>query len=63
MTAVVKWPGRKVTLDVSATVVNGLFLQFEREFDDTIDFIEMLRHLSRDEEELFKIPGIEVGRG
>jgi hypothetical protein len=62
MAAVVKWPKRKVTLDVSTTIGNALFLQFEREFDGATDFVEILRYLSRDEEELFRILGIEVDR-
>lgn len=62
MAAVVRWPKRKVTLDASATISNALFLQFEREFDATADFLEILRYLSQDEDELFKILGIEVDR-
>jgi hypothetical protein len=62
MAAVVTWPKRKVTLDASTTVGNALLLQFEREFDGATDFVEILRYLSLDEEELFRILDIEVGR-
>jgi hypothetical protein len=62
MATVVRWPQRTVTLDASATVPNALFLQFERAFDGTADFLEILRYLSHDEEEVFKILGIAVDR-
>jgi hypothetical protein len=62
MAAAVAWPKRKVTLDVSTTVENALLLQFEREFDGATGFVEILRYLSLDEEELFRILDIELDR-
>lgn len=60
MASVVKWPKRRVTLDASPTVANAFLLQFEREFDGATDFFEILRYLSRDEEELFQILDIKA---
>jgi hypothetical protein len=62
MAAAVTWPKRKVTLDVSTTIENALLLQFEREFDGATDLVEILRYLSLDEEQLFRLLDIEVDR-
>jgi hypothetical protein len=63
MATVVKWGKRKVTLDGSAAIANGLFLKFEREFESASTYEEMAHQLRRDEEELFRILGVEEDRG
>ena len=63
LASVVKWERRKVTIDGSGVIANGVFLRFEREFPlagATHD--EMAVRLRQDEEELFRILGVEEER-
>jgi hypothetical protein len=62
MAAVAKWGKRRVTLDGSAALVNALFLKFEREFEGTASYQEMAQQLRKDEEELFRMLGVEEDR-
>jgi hypothetical protein len=59
MAAVVRWENRRVTLDGSGSLANGLFLKLEREFASTMAYSEMAEQLMRDEQELFAVLGIE----
>jgi len=59
MAIIVRWDQRRVTLDGSGSLANGLFLKLEREFHSTISYNEMAQQLKKDEEELFAIMGIE----
>src|SRR5262249_35639766 len=36
MASVVKWDGRKVTVDGSGVIANGVFLRFDRDFDAAV---------------------------
>jgi len=63
MAAVAKWGKRKVTIDGSGAVANGVFLRFEREFERSSTHEEMAHQLWNDERELFKILGVEEDRG
>ncbi|MEO6801773.1 MAG: hypothetical protein ABI197_00865 [Granulicella sp.] len=57
--SVVKWEKRRITIDGSGQLANGVFLKFEREFEGSISFNEMALRLKADEDELFDILGIE----
>jgi hypothetical protein len=62
MAAVAKWDKRRVTLDGSGVLANGLFLKLEREFDGKAGYEDMAQQLRNDEEELFRILGVEEDR-
>lgn len=55
MAIVVKWEGRKITIDGSGSLANGIFLRFEREFDGSVGFEEIARRLRADEDQIFAI--------
>lgn len=63
MATVAKWAHRKVTIDGSGVVANAVFLRFEREFPSTAAYDEIVGQLRKDEEDLFKILGVEEVRG
>jgi len=63
MAAVAKWGKRKVTIDGSGALANGVFLRFEREFESTITYREMAHQLRKDEEELFRVLGVQEDLG
>ncbi len=63
MATVAKWDNRKVTIDGSGVLANGLFLRLERDFEAGATYDEIANQLRRDEEELFTILGIEEDRG
>lgn len=57
--AVIKWEKRRVTVDGSAHLANGLFIRIEREFDGTANFVEVAQQLKRDEDQVFALIGVE----
>lgn len=59
MATVLRWPKHRITLDGSAAVANGIFIQTEREFDANVMFDEMKNTVFDDETKLFKILGVE----
>jgi len=63
MAAVVKWGKRKITLDGSGAIANAVFLKFEREFESTDALEDIARQLRLDEEQLFRILGVEEAQG
>jgi hypothetical protein len=63
MATVAKWENRKVTIDGSGALANGLFLKLERDFDASTTYDEIAHQLRHDEEELFNILGVEEDRG
>jgi hypothetical protein len=63
MATVAKWVHRKVTIDGSAIIANAVFLRFEREFPSAATYDEIAGQLRKDEEQLFKILGVEEDRG
>ncbi len=63
MASVAKWENRKVTIDGSGALANGLFLRLERDFEAGATYEEIASQLRRDEAELFTIIGIEEDRG
>jgi hypothetical protein len=62
MAAVIQWENRKLTLDGSGHVANGIFLRFEREFEGAVRFEEIARQLRMDEEDIFAVLGVEEER-
>jgi hypothetical protein len=56
---VVRWKTRKVTLDGSAAIANGVYLKLEREFEPNASLEEMSKQLKSDEEAVFQMMGIE----
>jgi hypothetical protein len=63
MAVVAKWANRKVTIDGSGSLVNGLFLKFERDFAASSPYTEIASQLKSDEEQLFRLLGVEEARG
>jgi hypothetical protein len=63
MAAVAKWAHHKVTIDGSGVLANAIFLRFEREFPSAATYDEIAAQLRKDEEDLFKILGVEEDRG
>lgn len=59
MATVLKWNKRKITIDQSGHVANGIFLRFEREFEGTTSYEEIAVTLKADEEALFEMLGVE----
>jgi len=41
MAYVIRWKGRRITLDGSAALANGVFLHLERDFDAAVPFEEI----------------------
>jgi hypothetical protein len=59
MAIVVKWEKRKVTIDGSGSLANGIFLRFEREFDGAVGYGEMALQLKADEDQIFAMLGVK----
>lgn len=59
MATIIKWDKRKLTLDGSGQLANGIFLRFEREFDGDTSYEEMARRLRADETEVFQTLDIQ----
>ena len=55
MAVVARWPGRRITLDGSAQLANGIFAQMEREFGADITLDQIKQNLFDDEVNLFKL--------
>lgn len=59
MAYVVRWKGRRITLDGSATLANGVFAHLERDFEPTSSLVDMKEALFNDEVSLLKLLGVE----
>jgi hypothetical protein len=57
--SVVKWDKRRVTLDGSSQLANGLFIRLEREFENSSTYEQMVTQLRADENELFGLLDIQ----
>lgn len=62
MAAVMKWDQRRVTIDGSAQIANGLFLRFEREFDGNATYSNIAAKLKEDEDQLFELLDVREDR-
>lgn len=63
MATVAKWAHRKVTIDGSGVLANAVFLRLEREFPSDAAYDAIARQLRKDQEDLFKVLGVEEDRG
>ena len=59
MAYVVRWKGRRITLDGSAALANGVFAQLEREFEPTVSLEDIKAIIFNDELNLFKLLNVE----
>ena len=57
---VVKWEDRKVTIDGSGSLANGLFIRYERDFPADTSYQQIADRLLIDEEQIFAMLGIEA---
>jgi hypothetical protein len=56
---VLRWEGRRVTIDGSAQLANAVFLRFERDFPGTSAIPDMAQEMLADERTLYSIIGVE----
>ena len=61
--AVAKWRNRKITIDGSGAIANGIFLSLERDFTGSTTYSEIVQQLQKDEVDLFEILRVERERG
>ena len=59
MAIVVKWEKRRMTIDGSGSLANGIFLRFEREFDGSVGYEEIASQLKVDEEQILAMLGVQ----
>ena len=62
MATVAKWAHRKVTIDGSGVIANAVFLRFERDFPNIATYGEIAEQLRKDQEDLFRMLGVEEDR-
>jgi hypothetical protein len=62
MASILKWEKRKVIIDGSGQIANGLFLRFEREFDGATTYQQIAEQLREDEESLFGVLDVKEDR-
>ena len=62
LAAVGKWNNRRVTVDGSAAIANGVFLRLERDFPVTTSYEEISQQLRNDQMNLFAVLGVEEDR-
>ncbi len=60
--AVIKWDMRRITVDGSGHLANGLFVRLERDFEGTATLEEIASQLKADEDQIFELIGIEEDR-
>jgi hypothetical protein len=59
MAYVVRWKGRRVTLDGSAAIANAVFLHMERDFEPSVSFEDMKTTIFNDETAMLKLLNVE----
>lgn len=59
MASIVKWDNRRITVDGSNQIANGIFLRFEREFNSTTGYQEIAKMLKADEGALFSMLDVQ----
>jgi hypothetical protein len=62
MASFVKWDKRRIIIDGSGQIANGIFLRFEREFDGKASYEEIAAQLKSDEDALFEVLGVREER-
>jgi len=60
--AVVKWDKRRITVDGSGQLANGVYLRFEREFEGSVSYDQIAGQLRADEDELFALLDVKEDR-
>ncbi|MDZ4801666.1 MAG: hypothetical protein SGI92_26215 [Bryobacteraceae bacterium] len=63
MAAVLKWKDRRVTLDGSGSLANGIFLRLERVFPSSATYSEIAEQLRNDQTAVFDMLGIQEDQG
>jgi hypothetical protein len=56
---VLRWEGRRITIDGSAQIANAIFLHFERDFAGTSAIRDLAAEILADERKLYSILGVE----
>jgi hypothetical protein len=59
MAYVIRWKGRRVTLDGSAALANGVFVRLEREFEPNVSFDDLKATIFNDEVAVLKLLNVE----
>jgi hypothetical protein len=59
MASVVVWNKRKVTIDGSGIIANGIFIRFEREFSADLSYQEIGHQLQADEDGIFAMLDVQ----
>jgi hypothetical protein len=60
--AVVKWEKRRITIDGSSQLANGLFIRLERELDGSTSYEQIASQLKADEDELLVMLNVQEDR-
>jgi hypothetical protein len=60
--AVVKWDKRRITVDGSNQVANGVFIRFERQFEGSVSYDQIATQLRADEDELLALLDVKEDR-
>ena len=62
LAAVGRWNKRRVTVDGSAAIANGVYLRLERDFPVATSYEEISQQLKNDQMNLFEVLGVEEDR-
>ena len=54
-----RWQKYRITIDGSAAIANGIYLQTEREFEAKTSFEDMMQAIFTDEQQLFKLLDVQ----
>jgi hypothetical protein len=60
MAIVSRWPTYRITLDGSAALANGIFVQAERKFEATTSFEDIRATIFQDEQDLFRLLDVQA---
>ena len=56
---IIRWEGRRITIDGSGQLANGIFVRLERDFSGELSFQDVARQLLADQVQAFKIIGVQ----
>jgi hypothetical protein len=59
MASIIVWDKRKITIDGSAQLANGIFLKYEREFDGSVPYADIAFQLKADEDQILTMLGVQ----
>lgn len=62
LAAIGVWSNRRVTVDSSASIANGVFLRLERDFPVATSYEEVSQQIWNDQKNLFEVLGVEEDR-